>query len=1001
MQLFYFIRNVVLTFLMYAFHTCAYSQNLQPASIQHINEESGLSDNNVQCIYNDARNFMWVGTKSGLNLIDGSTITVFKNDRNNASSISNNNINCITSDVDGLLWIGTANGVNIFDLQKRTFKRIFLKNESAEINNNISSIAIWNKKAYIASSSGLAVYDMATSQLKAVPIPGKQEDKLHNNRITHIEFDKKGTLWLSTYNGVWNFNTVTHTFSHAINAQNDPNFPTIFTTFLIDDAGVIWAGTWNGGLKRFDPSTKDLKTFALQEITITSLAELKIKEGSKYILINDKLRYFDPKSEKIVYQYQTAEKKIPSQVLYCTGRKDEPYTEEVWIGGNKGLFFFSPKQNLVKHFVFDSSITSQEVALMEWKNNVLVGASDQNFLKLYSKDLSLVKDFSSLRNVPYMSCLSIQVSGQNTVKCGTTGGIADINLPERKIRFSQIVDARTSNYSYRFITYLMRDSDNMWWIFPWREGIWITDSATRNPRQVFKNFISEYHLPKPLVIACGVEDSNGNFWFGDYDEGVIFYDHKEKQFSKPFAKYIGARALISQIILYKDSCFSFLSNSVLTWNVNNKKLLQIPLPVEMDKSINDIALDSLGNLWMATQKGLVVYNLQKRTFRNFTTADGLLSDAMNGNLYCCSDGTMIYGCPDFLSSFRPEELLQTIEHHPGIQLVEVLADNKPIPFDLLKREEFDHNTHNFIFKWAVTDYGSPLNNHYYYKLEGIDREWRLAGKEGVVEFANLSPGDYTLLLKGESSNGVAADRILKLGFIIHLPFYFTWWFLSLIVLLAAALFYAILKYRINQIKKIEILRNNISTNLHDDIGSTLSSISILSDMALHGKKDLETKSMLSEIKENSMAMMERMDDIVWSINPKKDSLQDLFVRIKTFAARLFEAKEINYKIEICEEAGIAHVGMTYRQHIYLIMKEAINNMVKYSGCFEALIKINLHNAELTIKISDNGKGFDTSMVALGNGLINMKKRATEIGATIDITSAPGSGTCILLKTKIK
>ena len=212
---------------------------------------------------------------------------------------------------------------------------------------------------------------------------------------------------------------------------------------------------------------------------------------------------------------------------------------------------------------------------------------------------------------------------------------------------------------------------------------------------------------------------------------------------------------------------------------------------------------------------------------------------------------------------------------------------------------------------------------------------------------------------------------------------------------------------IQQLKENQLLnskmlhvRNKISLDLHDEIGSTLSAISILSEMAMHGKEDTETVSMLEEIKQNSISVMERMDDIVWNINPNNDSMEKLFLRITTLAAKLFEAKGINYKIEIDEKVKQINVLMEYRQHIYLIMKEAVNNLVKYSGCTEAVILVSYTAALLTIIIKDNGVGYDINQNNDGNGLTSMKGRAREMNAEIKMESEINEGTTIQLAIKI-
>jgi len=148
-------------------------------------------------------------------------------------------------------------------------------------------------------------------------------------------------------------------------------------------------------------------------------------------------------------------------------------------------------------------------------------------------------------------------------------------------------------------------------------------------------------------------------------------------------------------------------------------------------------------------------------------------------------------------------------------------------------------------------------------------------------------------------------------------------------------------------------------------------------------------------------LLERMDDIVWSINPKNDSLESLFLRIKEFASKLFEAREINYTIQVDEGISNIQLQMEYRQHIYLIMKEAINNLVKYSESKEASINVMHAGHYLEINIDDNGKGFDAQKVTLGNGLQNMELRAKEMGAVLKINSVNDEGTHIFLSVKIK
>ena len=196
--------------------------------------------------------------------------------------------------------------------------------------------------------------------------------------------------------------------------------------------------------------------------------------------------------------------------------------------------------------------------------------------------------------------------------------------------------------------------------------------------------------------------------------------------------------------------------------------------------------------------------------------------------------------------------------------------------------------------------------------------------------------------------------------------------------------------------RLEHIRNKIAQDLHDDIGSTLSSISILSDLAMKERDSVQTMATMQEINSHSIQLMERMDDIVWSINPKNDTLENLMIRIKHFATTLFEARNIDYDIRIQPEIHRAGIPMEYRQHVYLILKETINNLVKYASATKAGIHIRFDEQNLFLEIRDNGKGFETSLPFSGNGIYGMQNRAKQMNASLEIRSAPGRGTALLL-----
>lgn len=977
----------------------SFSQKNAEIVLHKIDEQNGLSDNNVQCIYKGKNNFVWVGTASGLNLMDGSGITVFKHDAINPNSISNNNITCVTGDSKGILWIGTIGGVNSFDVNTRQFT-FFPLNEKQNIQNQPVTCLLADSvnNLYIGTLEGLFYLHGKTGKIETVEVPGDKRTFAANNAITHLLKDKSGKIWITTYNGLWSYDKMTNRFMHEITEKNDPQFTWLFTYSIVDHEGKIWVGTWDKGLKKFDPVTKTIATFpVINNKDIISIAEIKQPTGKYLIWINGYSRAFDPTTGKVTQlQISPAFSKKPLiNNLYASA------DNWLWIGTHQGLYFFNPAKSLFTQHRFAKPITPQVVALLQWKNKILVSGAGSHFLKAYDSTFKPTDNYSGEVKNEDLSCLCLKFSDGRHVKAGTSNGIADIDLRTHRVTFQHLGFLTKNISSGNFITSILKDENGKWWVFPWRYGVWQTDSLYKNFHQVFNNFITVNERPKPLVIADAIEDQHGNLWLADLDEGIILYNRKRNVFSKPFIKSLGERNSMSQILYYHNHCFSFAGADIYEWNPDSMHLKKISLPFQNDKPISSIAIDSSANLWMATKKGLVVYGLKNGVFNRFTTADGLITNEMDATMLCTSEGKIIIGSADYLSSFIPSRLLSSIDNTPNIHLTEVIANGHLLRAGSYDKMIFNHTINNFIFKWTVTDFNNPINNRFYYRLQGIDKTWRSSGNRGEVEFANLSPGKYLLLLKGENSNGVNAGKILSISFTILLPFWRTWWFLTLMFLLIAGFFYSFYRYRLNQGLKIEKLRNRISLDLHDDIGSTLSSISILSEMALKENTPSATEEMLREIKENSLSLMERMDDIVWSINSQNDSLESLFLRIKTFASRLFEAKEINYTINIDETIKHGQLQMEYRQQIYLILKEAINNIVKYSQCTDAKIMVEYIESHLKIVIQDNGKGFDVQNAKSGNGLNSMKQRAADINATLSISSRLNEGTQIILFIKIK
>lgn len=223
---------------------------------------------------------------------------------------------------------------------------------------------------------------------------------------------------------------------------------------------------------------------------------------------------------------------------------------------------------------------------------------------------------------------------------------------------------------------------------------------------------------------------------------------------------------------------------------------------------------------------------------------------------------------------------------------------------------------------------------------------------------------------------------------------------SFLILIAGIL---VNKYRIvgraKRLLEVERLRNSIARDLHDDLGSTLSSIHILSQMALQ-KEGIPDKTLFSKINNQTANMMDKLSDIVWSIHPNNDTLEQLLSKMQEFAAEILEPKGITYQFEIGEGAAHIKLDLEKRRNLFLIYKEALNNAAKYAESKHLDIKLKMESGKLNLLIKDDGKGFDQEQIKKGNGLFNMHQRASMMGGNMVIESFPNMGTTIQLSAPI-
>jgi signal transduction histidine kinase len=268
-------------------------------------------------------------------------------------------------------------------------------------------------------------------------------------------------------------------------------------------------------------------------------------------------------------------------------------------------------------------------------------------------------------------------------------------------------------------------------------------------------------------------------------------------------------------------------------------------------------------------------------------------------------------------------------------------------------------------------------------------------------FAALPPGKYIFRVKAATQKGFWGQEN-SIVFSILAPWWQRTWFYLICGVCVGAILYGIYRFRINQLRKLYLIRSKISQDLHDEVGATLTSISFLSEVASNqaSSGDQAARQTLHKIGEFSREMIGEMNDIVWAINPANDKFGKITDRIRNFALPLLSAKNIQFILEA--DAGLSHVSlnMQQRKNLYLIFKEALNNAAKYADCSKINVNIIRENNHIRLDIIDDGKGFVESEIVAGNGLTNIRHRAKEIKADVHIRSRHREGTSVILSMPI-
>jgi signal transduction histidine kinase/ligand-binding sensor domain-containing protein len=525
----------------------------------------------------------------------------------------------------------------------------------------------------------------------------------------------------------------------------------------------------------------------------------------------------------------------------------------------------------------------------------------------------------------------------------------------------------------------------------------------RRASGAFESFGPEDGLPRAIPAAFA-EDAAGNLWIGFLEGGLV--RRRQGRFER-FGTADGlpdgaVRALLADA---RGRLWIALGGSGAVWTGSPaapRPRFRRPPGGEglAGQTVRCLAEDPWGRVYLGGTRGIDRLDPETGRAQRFTTADGLANNLING---AARDprGKLWFATEQGLARLeaRPEAPAPA----PPVWITGVRINGADQPVSELGETEVagiaaPPGPNQVQIDFLSLHFG-PGVQRYQYRLEGVDLDWSPPGERRSVLYLHLPPDRYRFLARAVTASGAVSQRPAVLSFEVRPPLWRRGWFLGLAAAVLAAGVAALYRYRVAHLLAVERMRTGIATDLHDDMGSSLSRISILSEVARRrADGEPETSRLLEEIGDTSRELMGSLSESLWAIDPARDDLRSLVTRLRSYAGDLLDARGIRWRLEAPEEADL-RLSPRQRRQLFLAAKEALHNVLKHAGAASVVLTLAFQGGRLLLEVRDDGAGFDPAGRGEDRdrrGLRSLEARAGALGGRFTVETAPGAGTRVRL-----
>lgn len=776
-------------------------------------QENGLSNNQIHCIHQDKKGWMWFGTSQGVCRFDGYKFTVFKNSPDDSASLKGNLVRTIFEDSKGQLWIGTENGgLNKFNREKENFQHFFYHGTQAILRDASVTALHEDATGHLWIGTETRLFRMENEQRLVEIKPTNRTTFSEYFRV--IQIDQSGKIWLGTNNGLYLYNQQTNQVQKVDLGQAPSSNQEIWAIYK-EDNETLWIGTYAHGLSLINQQTLGAKHIVLDlgnDRSLTVRAIAKDRNGKYWIGTRGGLYIYEKgKGATAFYFHDEREpKSLVNNSIQCVAFDQKG---DVWIGTRNGINFLNEERQNIQGYKAmpddDRYLNSSEIfAFWIHPNGEIWIGTESGGINILNRRTGrfryLVPEKGNQNSLSRNCIKALLDDGKGNLWIGTfLGGIDVLNLKTGAFRHYRHDQADARSLSDNRVWALMLDHEN---------NIWVGTSAGLDKYDPQADSFQHFpDLARGQQVNWLAQDGDRSIWIGA-DELVIYEPRSQKT------------TRISETTRYmlQDSKNRFwlatLNRGVALYS---KEKGLVKYYTEKNGLANNQTLAILEDnehfLWISTTNGLSKFDPETERFHNYSLKNGFQNNQFTyGAAFKTKEGELLFGGISGFNIFNPS-MIKSGDYFSPIVLTDLKIFNKSVKIgerksDVLTKSisetqeiELKYDQNSITIDFASFDYANSLGIQYSYFLKNFDRDWNEPSVNRSATYTNLDPGEYLFQVRTVSIDRKENNPGPTLKIIVRPPYWETWWFRSILFLAITGMFYLLINFLLNR----EKLKNDL------------------------------------------------------------------------------------------------------------------------------------------------------------------------------------------------